>query len=373
LYAFRDLNLKKEIVTVAHQNSGSSFAGRRTFLAGLGAAVSIPFASSIGKSSMQAKELLKPKALKPGDTVALVTPSTEVIDPDRLALAAKTLKYFGLRVKMGKNVGRRSVDYAGSVSARLDDLHTMFSDPTVDAIFAVRGGYGSAHLLDKLDYSLIRKNPKIFLGYSDITAMHLAIYKKAGLVTFHGPVAVSSYTDYTQAAFRKAVFDNKPIGRLTNPQESNLLRPEHNLRAVNGGRASGPLIGGNLSLVAATMGTEYEIDTRGKILFLEDVDEQPYSVDRMLTHLRLAGKLDGAAGIVFGECADCAPRDYKPSFASPYSLGEVVDNLLGSLKIPVLYGLTIGHTADQLTLPMGVRATLDADKGFLEITEPAVS
>lgn len=322
---------------------------------------------------MQSKELLKPKALKQGDTVGLITPSTEVIDPDRLIVAARTLKHFGLGVKMGNNVGKRTTNYTHSVNARLDDLHTMFADKEVDAIFAVRGGYGSAHLLDKIDYALIRKNPKIFLGYSDITAMHLAIFKRAGVVTFHGPVAISSFTDYTQASFRKALFDTKPLGKLTNPPEGNQLRPDHNLRTIKGGRASGPLIGGNLSLVVSLMGTEFEIDTRGKILFLEDVDEQPYSLDRMLTQLRLAGKLDAAAGIIFGECADCKPRDFKPSFASPYSLGEVVDNIFGGLKIPVLYGLTIGHTDDQLTLPIGVRATLDADNGVLEISESATS
>lgn len=322
---------------------------------------------------MQSQNLIKPKALKPGDTVGLITPSTEVIDPDRLALAAKTLKYFNLKTKFGNSVGKRTANYLTSVQARLDDLHSMFSDKTVDAVFAVRGGYGSAHLLDRIDYPLIRKNPKIFLGYSDITAMHLAINKRSGLVTFHGPVALSSYTEYTQLCFRKALFEAKPIGKLTNPAESNVLRPDHHLRTINGGKASGPLIGGNLSLITATMGTEFEIDTRSKILFIEDVDEQPYSIDRMLTQLRLAGKLDQAAGIIFGECADCKPRDFQPSFASPYSLGEVVDNILGGLKIPVLYGLTIGHTDDQLTLPIGVKATLDAERGVLEILESGVS
>jgi muramoyltetrapeptide carboxypeptidase len=249
----------------------------------------------------------------------------------------------------------------------------MFNDTGVKGVFAVRGGYGSAHLLDRIDYSLIRKNPKIFLGYSDITALHLAIYKRAGVVTFHGPVAISSYTQYTQTSFRKALFEAKPIGRLTNPPEGNALRPEHTLRTIRGGRASGQLIGGNLSLITSLMGTEFEVDSRGKIFFIEDVEEQPYSIDRMLTQLRLTGKLEGAAGIIFGECADCKPRDFQPSFASPYSLGEVVDNLLGDLKIPVLYGLTIGHTADQLTLPLGVKAVLDADAGILEIPESGVS
>ena len=138
------------------------------------------------------------------------------------------------------------------------------------------------------------------------------------------------------------------------------------------GKARGRLIGGNLTLVSVAMGTPYEIETRGRILFLEDVDEEPYRIDRMLTQLRLAGKLDAAAGIIFGECTDCRPRDYKPSFNSTFTLGEVLDRILGDLKIPVLSGLTIGHTDDQLTLPEGIQATLDADKQQLILEEAAV-
>jgi muramoyltetrapeptide carboxypeptidase len=260
-----------------------------------------------------------------------------------------------------------------SITERLDDLHAMFSDNEVDAVFAIRGGYGSMHILDRIDYDLIRRNPKIFLGYSDITAMHLAINKHSKLVTFHGPISLSRFTDYTQKYLRKALFETQPIGAVTNPPESNELRPAHPLRTIRSGVASGQLIGGNLTLISNTMGTPYEIETRGKILFLEDVDEEPYSIDRMLTHLRLAGKFDGVAGVIFGECQDCRPKDYKPSSTIPYSLGEVLDNILGNLKVPVLYGLTIGHTDDQLTLPLGVAATLDATKGTLEIKEAGVN
>ena len=344
---------------------------RRIFTAGLGAVLVTALAGN-RKAAMQVKELIKPGALKEGDTVALITPSTEVIDPDRLLLAQQTLRYFGLRPVLGKNVGRRTPDYKHSIAARLDDLHEAFSNKNIKAIFAVRGGYGSGHILDRIDYSLIRNNPKIFLGYSDITAMHLAIHKRTGLITFHGPVAVSEFTPYTQQSFRKALFENRPIGKLTNPEEGSKLRPNHNLRTVVDGKATGQLIGGNLSLISTLMGTEFEIDTKGKILFIEDVDEQPYNLDRMLTQLRLAGKFTDAAGIIFGECADCRPRDYKPSFASNYSLGEVVSNIFGDLKIPVLYGLTIGHTDDQLTLPEGLPAVLDANNGTLEIKESAV-
>jgi muramoyltetrapeptide carboxypeptidase len=321
----------------------------------------------------QTRALIKPQVLREGDLVGLVTPGTYVSDPDRIALAERTLKYFGLRARFGRNVRRRTGYLGGSAEERVADLHELFADKEVRGIFCIRGGYGSAQLLDKLDYGLIRRNPKVFLGYSDITALHLAIHRETGLVTFHGPVVVSSFTEYTQKHFRAALFQTEPIGRVTNPPDSNRLRPAHILRAVRTGRARGRLVGGNLSLISALMGTPWEIDTRGRILFLEDVGEQPYAVDRMLTQLRLAGKLDAAAGIVFGECSDCRPRDFQPSFESTFSLGEVVDSILGGLKIPVLYGLTIGHTDDQLTLPLGVEATLDAGSGELVIEEPAVA
>ncbi len=311
-------------------------------------------------------------ALKPGDTVGLITPSTYVSDPDSLITAERTVRYFGLKPKMGRNVRRREGYLGGTIAERLEDLHEAFRDPEVKAIFPVRGGYGSGQLLDGIDYDLIRRNPKILAGYSDITALHLAIHKRTGLVTFHGPVTLSGFSDYTQNAFRRALFESAPLGVLTNPPESNALRPKHSLRAVRPGRARGPLVGGNLSLVASLMGTPFEIETRGRILFIEDVGEEPYSMDRMLTQLRLAGKLEQAAGIVFGECAGCRPRDYQPSFASTLSLGEVVDEILGRLRVPVLAGLTIGHTDDQLTLPLGVMATLDADRCELIVEEPAV-
>ena len=335
---------------------------RRKFLASCGAAF-LPEAQ---------EDLIHPPALRPGDTVGLITPATYVSDPDRLALAERTMKYFGLGIKWGKNVRKRTGYLGGTVQERLDDFHDMFRDAAVRAVWAIRGGYGSAHLLDRIDYGLLRKNPKIFLGYSDVTALHLAIQKRAGLVTFHGPVVLSRFSEFTQVHFRRALFEATPLGPLTNPPEPSRLRPEHLLRTVRPGTARGRLAGGNLTLISTTMGTPWEIETRGRILLLEDVDEQPYSIDRMLTQLRLAGKLDQAAGIVFGECRDCRPREFQPSFDSTFSLGEVLDEILGSLKIPVLSGLTIGHTDDQLTIPLGVLATLDADRGELVIEEAGV-
>jgi muramoyltetrapeptide carboxypeptidase len=347
---------------------------RRNFLSN---AASVAVASSLAHLSSpinfaQTSDLIFPERLRAGDTVGVITPATAVPDPDRLALVERTVRYFGLRLKMARNAGRRMSDYRASVTERLDDLHSMFRDREVKAVFALRGGYGSGHLLDGIDYDLIRRNPKIFLGYSDITAMHLAIHKQTRLVTFHGPMLLARFTDYTQQHFRRALFEPAPLGRLTNPPESNELRPGYPLRSVVRGRARGKLIGGNLTLICQTLGTPYEIETRGRILFLEDVGEEPYSIDRMLTQLRLAGKLQAAAGIVWGVCQDCAPREFQPSSVIPYSLGEIIDNILGSLRVPVLSGMTIGHTNDQLTLPLGVEAVLDADAGTLEITEAGV-
>ncbi|HVG30989.1 MAG TPA: LD-carboxypeptidase [Pyrinomonadaceae bacterium] len=353
---------------------------RRNFLrASAASALALPLARNADSAPRPAAaqapagQLVKPRALRAGDTVGVIAPGTAVPDPVRLALVEPTLKFFGLRARLGKYVARGSGHVTRTVAERLDDLHAMFRDPEVKAVFCVRGGYGSMQLLDQIDYDLVRRNPKVFIGYSDITALHLAINRHANLTTFHGPIVLSSFTDYTQRSFRQALFDTRPAGKLTNPQESNQLRPEHPLRTIRPGTASGRLVGGNLSLVAALMGTPYEIDTRGRILFIEDVGEEPYRIDRMLTQLRLAGKFDQAAGIVFGECSECAPSDYKPSFAWDSTLGEVVDQILGSTRVPVLSGLTIGHTADQLTLPLGVNATLNADEKTLELKEAGVS
>jgi muramoyltetrapeptide carboxypeptidase len=322
-------------------------------------------------AQVEVPRLVMPRALKSGDTVGLITPATYVSDPDALAGAVRTIEYFGLKPKLGRNVSKKYGYLGGTIAERLDDLHAMFADPEVKAVIPVRGGYGSGQLLDGIDYDLIRRNPKVFIGYSDITAMHLAIQRKTGLVTFHGSMAGAHMTPFTAERWRKALFLPEPIGALTNPPEANPLRPSHTMRTVRGGSARGRLAGGNLFLVCETMGTPYEIDTRGAILFLEDVGEEAYRLDRILTQLRLAGKLQQAAGIVWGECSGCGPSNFQPSFESTFSVGEVVDQFFSPLGVPVLSGLVIGHTPDQVTLPYGVMATLDATRQTLTINEAA--
>lgn len=324
--------------------------------------------TTVAMAAAAAPERVKPRPLKPGDTIGLITPSTYVSDPDELAFARRFCDFFQLKVRQGAHVGQRYGYLADTAAHRVEDLHAMFRDPEVAAVFCVRGGYGSAQMLDKIDYELIRRNPKIFLGYSDITALHTAIGRRAGLVTFHGPVSLSHLSAWSEQHLKRALFETAPLGAVTNPPDGNPLQPAHTLRTVRGGKARGALVGGNLTLIATTLGTPYDIDTSGRILLVEDIGEEIYSIDRMLTQLRLAGKLQAAAGIVVGECKDCPP----PGHSSALALGEVIDYLLGDLGIPVLYGLSFGHTTDQVTLPLGVAATLDADQQRLTVEEPAV-
>jgi muramoyltetrapeptide carboxypeptidase len=320
-----------------------------------------------------AREILKPPVLRPGDTVGIVSPSTQVTDPDKLQLAQRTVDYFGLKAKWGRSVrSHRAMDVA-TIAERVEDLNDMFRDPDIRAVLCIRGGYGAGQMLADIDYDLIRKNPKILVGYSDITALHLALHKRTGLVTFHGPVLLSEFTPYTLDCYKRALFQTAPLGTLTNPQETNTLRPNHTLRTIREGTAQGRLIGGNLTLISTLMGTPFEIDTKQRLFFTEDVGEEPYRIDRMLTQLRLAHKLQDAAGIVFGECHECGSGDYKPSFAWNRTFGEVLDDRFSGVNVPILSGLTIGHTPDQLTLPIGTMAALDASKGTLSILESATS
>lgn len=316
--------------------------------------------------------LIKPQCLKPGDTVGVVAPGTAVSDPDDISRAKEAIEYFGLKMKLGKYVLKGNGYKSRTVEERLIDLHSMFKDPEVKAVICIRGGYGSPQLLDSIDYKLIKDNPKIFLGYSDITAMLIAINKMTNLVTFHGPVLLSAFSDYTVSNFKKALFKTEPIGITTNAKDKNTFREVFPIRTVTGGKATGQLVGGNLSMISNTLGTPYEIDTKDKLLFIEDVGEQPYRIDRMLTQLRLAGKLQAAKGIIMGYCKGCDNDVLQPSNVWDYTLGEIVDNILGNLNIPVVHGLTIGHTSNQLTLPIGVSAELDADAKTLNIVESGV-
>ena len=314
------------------------------------------------------KKITKPKRLSKGDTVGVISPSSGVT-PEEFAKALQNMADLGFKTKIGKYAQSRIGFLAGTDKERLDDLHWAFGDKEIDAVWCVRGGYGVSRLLPNVDFGLIKKNPKIFVGYSDITALHLAISQNCGLVTFHGPVAASTYSDYTK---------NHVVNVLMNPsapykielspdnvaKESNLFKTE----IITKGKCRGKIVGGNLSLLTALAGTPFALrNVKGKILFIEDVGELPYRVDRMLTQLRQSVDLHSLAGIALGVFEDCNPKN-----SDSQSLIDVVKDRLGDLKIPVIYGLSFGHIRDQFTLPVGIEAELDTENATMTFLETGV-
>ena len=314
-----------------------------------------------GRLALDAKPLIKPKALPKRPTVKLITPAS-AITRGAFEQTIGNMEELGFNVKYSDNLRVRSGFLAGTDKQRLNDLHAGFSDDTIDAVICARGGYGSARLLRQIDYDLIRNNPKIFLGFSDITALLNAFYSKAGLVGFHGPVGASTYNDFTKDYLLDIIQKGKKV-KIKNDESD----------AVYGGTATGKMIGGNLSLISALIGTPYDIDYSGHILFLEEVGESTYRVDRMLTHLINAGKLDNVKGIVIGYFTDCDTKEDDKGYDFSLSLDEVFKDRFEGLGIPVAKGFPIGHESHNATVPIGIKAELDADKGYLKFLESAVS
>lgn len=307
--------------------------------------------------------MLRP--LKPGDTVGVIAPSGSLKDHARVDQAAHMLERHGFTVKLGATCRSTYGYLAGEDALRIADVHAFFMDPDVAGILCLKGGYGTPRILDRLDYDIIREHPKVFVGYSDITGLHLAINRHCGMPTFHGPMGISDTLlqgeVFSTQSWLTALTSSAPLGRLDNPAD---VAP---VQTLNGGVACGPIIGGNLSLVAATMGTPYEIDARGKILFFEDIDEQPYRVDRMLTQLRLAGVFEACAGIVLGDWNNCVPEEDALSL----ELREIFRDILIPTGKPIVMGFQAGHCAPMITFPFGVQAKLDADACTLELVESA--
>lgn len=277
-------------------------------------------------------------------------------------------------MRPGKHVFDREGYFAGADADRAADLQAMFADPAVDALWCVRGGYGASRLLPLLDWDLIRANPKALVGYSDITALHMAIQRHAGLVTFHGPVAFRSFTSYTVDALRSALWVPEAPIRLAAPppfeKREGQVDWDNRVTTLVPGRARGRLLGGNLCLMSHLVGTPYLPDLRGGILFLEDVEEAYYRIDRMLTQLWLSGALAGVAGVAFGKFTQCDP---SPFFLQNRPLEEILAERFRALGIPAVSGLMIGHVDDQATVPVGCLAELDADAGTLTLLEPGVT
>lgn len=341
---------------------------RRDILKGL-AAVSFLGSPVFGKIRRNEKhKIIKPKRLKTGDTVAVIAPASG-LSRESFDNALKNLESLGLKTKVGKSARGNRGFLAATDKERLDDLHWAFSDKEISAVWCVRGGYGAGRLLPDIDYNLIRKNPKILIGYSDITAFHLAISNNTGLVTFHGPVAASELSDYTKKHVTNVLMNPSApykieLSEYNKANASNLFKTE----TIVGGKCRGKLIGGNLSLLSALAGTPFALaNLKGKILFIEDVGEQPYRIDRMLTQLRQSADLRSLAGIALGIFEDCNPRAKDTQ-----TLLDVVKDRLGDLSIPVVYGLSFGHIRDQFTIPVGIEAELDAGEATITLLETGV-
>jgi muramoyltetrapeptide carboxypeptidase len=342
---------------------------RRTAIQGLGA-ISATLAFSPTSAAAPAPTR-KPPRLRAGDTVGLIEPAGFTDDEFDLQLVIDTVKAMGFVPKPAKHLAERYGYLAGKDEARAADLNAMFADDGVRAVFAVRGGWGCARILPYLDWRTIRANPKLLVGFSDITALHLAFATRAGFTTIHGPNAGSSWGKLSWDAFRAIAFDGAtPIYRTPEGSDDRLVQRSGGIRTFRPGKAAGRLLGGNLTVLAALMGTPYLPDFDGAILFVEDVSEAEYRIDRMLTQLALSGILRRVAGVVFGQCTDC--RSSGPSYGG-FTLSEVLKQHLEPLGVPAFQGALIGHIPNQFSIPVGIRAEIDATAGTITILESAVA
>ena len=348
---------------------------RRNFVLNLGlAGAAFPLAANPifpSTNHYPQTERIIPKALNQGDTIGIVSPASAIFDSEPYQIAQESFEAMGLKVKFGQFAHSRYGHLAGSDEERAKELNEMFGNPEIKAIIALRGGAGSARILDKLDYDLISKNPKIFVGYSDITALHLAIFEKTGLVSFHGPVAASTWNSFSYDYFKRLLFDGEKI-LYQNPQSKGdqLAQTSNRIRTITPGIAKGMLLGGNLSVVTSIMGTPYfPKNWKNKILYLEDIGEKIYAVDRMMTQLQLGGVLEQISGFVFGKCSDCDPGG---SGYGSLTLEEVLDHYIKPLNIPAYSGAMIGHISDNITLPNAINAEINAEKGEIQLLESAV-
>jgi muramoyltetrapeptide carboxypeptidase len=304
--------------------------------------------------------MIRPPALGPGARLALVAPAGPVAE-GRVDQAADVVRAWGFEPMVGEHARGRRFYLAGSDAERAADFNAALRDDSIDAIWCLRGGYGVMRILDDLDWDALVRRPRPVIGFSDNTALHLAI-RRHGIVSFHGPHAAKEMTAFSEDGLRRALTSTEPAGVLPFPDGGGRGI------AITGGAAEGRLVGGNLSLVAATIGTPYAIQAEGALLFLEEVGEHAYRIDRLLSQLRLAGVLASAAGVVVGAFNDCPDEgeEYVPA------MEEVLRDRLGDLGVPVAIGFPFGHLDDNWTLPVGVRARLNADAGTLELLEAGV-
>ncbi len=308
--------------------------------------------------------IIKSKCLKPGDRIALIAPSSPV-DKEKLKLSVDSIKFLGLIPVLYPSVTMVHGYLSGSDDIRAEDINTAFSDPRIDGIFCIRGGYGVTRILNKLNYKMISKNPKLFLGYSDITGLHIAFNQICNLITLHAPMPSrgwSSLDSITLESLTGNLLSTEPMGQVP-------VIAEEPIETIHPGIAEGTIIGGNLSLLTATLGTPYEVDTKNKILFIEEVEERHYKIDRGLTSLALAGKFSDCKGIILGTWADCGDPDLEPE--RNLTLHQIFEEVVKPFKKPTINNFRAGHIYPHITIPMGTKTRLDATNGSVTFMESA--
>ena len=327
-------------------------------LTGLTTAASM-LSGTLNLSWNSGKDLIKPKKLKTGATLGLVAPASPIYDSSDFDEMIINLENLGYKLKLGEHVRDRYGYLAGKDEDRASDLMNMFKDNDVDAILCVRGGWGCNRILPLIDFEIIKSNPKPLIGFSDITSLHLSIQHKTGLVTFHGPVGKSDWNEFTLNSWNEV---------LTEGKEAKFIVPEDqdDTFVIGQGKAKGRLLGGNLTVLTAMIGSDYLPDFEGSIIFLEDVGEDAYRVDRMLTQLKLAGILDKISGFVFGKCTNCDAGENSLTF------NQVFEDHIGKLDIPAFYGAMISHESRNITIPIGVEAEIDSKNRTIRLLEPGV-
>ena len=309
---------------------------------------------------------IKPKRLQKGDVIGIISPASAPEDDNLVTKGIRYIESFGYRTELGKNVGKARGYLAGTDEERIDDIHQMFRDKNIKAIFCLRGGYGAFRLLDKINYKLIRNNPKIFVGFSEITSLQMAILQKAKLITFAGPMVVPNFSKdinpFTEENFWRLITSNKKVGKIKFSESEKLPN-------INSGNVTGQLVGGNLAVFVSLIGTQFLPNLKDKILLLEDVSELPYKIDRMMNQLRLTKTFKNVKGIILGRFVDCIEHDMTKI---TLTLSEVIEDYLRGIKVPTIYTFPHGHIDEFVTLPFGIKIKLNATKGFVEFTESSV-
>ncbi|MFT5779134.1 MAG: muramoyltetrapeptide carboxypeptidase [Crocinitomicaceae bacterium] len=338
---------------------------RRSFIPLFGTA--LLGASCLSVNEEAAKNLLArgikfPKKLKVGDTIGIAAPAGPIRDRSEVTGFIDVLHKLGFKTKVAPHTYGQFGFFSATDEVRGTEFMELMKDETIDGIFFIRGGWGCARILEYLDFDAIEKNPKVIMGFSDITTLLNAISAKTGLVTFHGPSGNSTWNDYSLKYLKDVLMHGKSV------LFSNQKGLDLDIVTYSGGLASGDLYGGNLSVICGLVGSEYLPDWRGKILFLEDVMEEPYRIDRMLTQLKLAGVFNQVSGIVLGNFRKCGAEEPDRSF----TLEEVFEQHFSSSKVPVFYGAQIGHVRNKFTVPVGIRVSINADLGTIEMSEPSV-